>query len=200
MHSTRYTQEIIYVQRLVSLAGFVWVLYWAASGFLCFWVCIFFFLLLFLLCFTMIAGSCYFMIPVTKGSKSFQCIIIPGRDTDLRALGVWVLSTWTFWLREILLPTTPGAGCYTRPYAMWCDPSSLPASATLIISVQSLFVACCISRIVQGCHSENNLHTSWGSCTSGMEALSIDVLGCCRHCPVAGLVLAGMLFKSLVQT
>lgn len=32
----------IYVRWLVSLAGFVWVLYWAVLGFLCFWVCIFF--------------------------------------------------------------------------------------------------------------------------------------------------------------
>lgn len=42
----------------------------------------FFFPLLFLLCSTLIAGSCYFVIPVTKGSKSFLCVVIPGRDTS----------------------------------------------------------------------------------------------------------------------
>lgn len=49
---------------------------------------VYFFFLLFILCCTLIARSCYFTIPVTKDSKSFLCIVIPGRETDLWALGI----------------------------------------------------------------------------------------------------------------
>lgn len=87
--SARHTQEITFM----CSDWLVWLGLSESSieqlqAFCAFGCVAFFSLLLFLLCFTMIAQSCYFTIPVTKGSKSFQCIIIPGRDIDLRALGI----------------------------------------------------------------------------------------------------------------
>lgn len=145
----------IYVRWLVSLAGFVWVLYWAAIGFLCFWVCFF--------------CCCFFFpaIPSMQHSDSRELLFhdtsnqrqqvvfvrCDSRQTH-RPLGTWMLHTGTFWLRKALLSKTPDAGCWTCPCAMRCELCSLPASTTLIISVQSLCVACCSSGIVRCCHSE----------------------------------------------